>query len=360
VPKLHDLFDTTLLDTHIADRVVTDRDLADSTLGILNYTARAQYENIWDDVTRQCRGLIYDNRNLEVVARPFPKFFNYNTERFPETHPANLPLYDPFVTRKYDGSLGIGYKPNGKWRVATRGSFHSEQAEWATKWLRSRDEISLPDGWTPLFEIVYAQNKIVVDYDWEGLVLIGMVNIETGAEIAPGGLKFIAEANGLRPVEYFDRPVSALLQENKANEEGYVLSWHIGDGAPLRVKVKFEDYCRLHRLVHQTSAVTIWEMLRDRKNLQEILSAVPEPFQLWVQSVAADIRAKKQDIENRSLQAFNAAPAFDHRKYFAEYAKKHGELTPLLFAYYDGKDTRDMVWKMVRPSSAQPFKQEEA
>lgn len=368
MPKLSDLFDLSLMAKHLQDRVITCRvrDEKNDPFGfrILNYTAKAQYDNIWDEVTRQCRGLIYDVRNLEVVARPFQKFFNYNTERFPETHPANLPPYQPFITRKYDGSIGILYKHQGKWRVATRGSFHSEQAEWATKWLQSREELSFPDGWTPLVEIVFSSNKIVVDYDFEGLVLIGMVNNETGSEIAPAGLKFIAEANGLRPVEYFDRPVSGLLEENTANEEGYVLAYHVGDGVPLRCKIKFSDYCSLHRLLHQTSPLTIWEMLRAGKTLHDDIvpsvASSPEPFREWVRSTAARLFYEMNQMAAKAQAAYFNSPPCGTRKAFAEYAKTKGELTPLLFAIIDGKDITDMVWKMVRPVSAQPFKQEES
>ena len=35
---------------------------------------------------------------------------------------------------------------------------------------------------TPLFEIIYPENRIVVKYDFEGLVMIGIVDIQTGYE----------------------------------------------------------------------------------------------------------------------------------------------------------------------------------
>lgn len=360
MPQLSELLDLAALEQHINDRVVTRRVLFDSSLRILNYTARAQYEDIWDNVTRQTRGLIYDDRTGEVVARPFAKFFNFGDSRRSETLPENLPPHQPFVTRKYDGSLGVLYQHEEKWRVATRGSFHSEQAEWATIWLQSKKGVSFPEGWTPLVEIVFAANRIVVDYDFEGLVLIGMVNNETGAEIAPGGLKFIAEANGMRPVEYFDRPVTRLLEENKANEEGYVLAYHVGDGASLRVKVKFEDYCRLHRLVHQTSAITIWEMLRAGQPLGDSLKDTPLTFQTWAYQTAERIQSDYTFLNVEAEMTYRGAPPAPSRKDFAMWAKEKGRLTPLLFSCLDGKDITDSVWKMVRPTSAEPFKQEEA
>jgi hypothetical protein len=40
-----------------------------------NYATRCQWENAWDELTLQCRGLITDTAG-NVISRPFPKFFN--------------------------------------------------------------------------------------------------------------------------------------------------------------------------------------------------------------------------------------------------------------------------------------------
>jgi len=53
-------------------------------LAILNYTERAAYAGVWNEATLQCRGLIYDERDRYVLARPFPKFFNYGQPGAPE------------------------------------------------------------------------------------------------------------------------------------------------------------------------------------------------------------------------------------------------------------------------------------
>jgi len=67
-------------------------------LEIFNYAERVQYEKLWDDVTRQCRGLVMHGD--KVVARPFAKFFN-DTEHAPEEIPWHLSCE---VTEKMDGS----------------------------------------------------------------------------------------------------------------------------------------------------------------------------------------------------------------------------------------------------------------
>jgi len=72
------------LDWAINDGLVACRQCRDAPLAILNYTQRCQFERgAWNDTTRLCRGLIYRIDTEEVVARPFPKFFNYGQQEAP-------------------------------------------------------------------------------------------------------------------------------------------------------------------------------------------------------------------------------------------------------------------------------------
>ena len=89
-------------------------------LSIWNYTPEVQYGQLWDEVTLQCRGLVTDKEG-NVVAYPFKKFFNIEENKHTPTE--NFEVYE-----KMDGSLGILFFYEGKWVVATRGSFTSEQA----------------------------------------------------------------------------------------------------------------------------------------------------------------------------------------------------------------------------------------
>ena len=108
---------------------------------IFNYTQQCQFDKAWDDITKQCRGLILNVKTGEVLARPFPKFFNYG-EHVEKGWP--IPTETPEVYEKLDGSLGILYYLNGKPWIATRGSFTSDQAVWATNWWR-KNVISIED-----------------------------------------------------------------------------------------------------------------------------------------------------------------------------------------------------------------------
>src|SRR5687767_12047572 len=99
-------------------------------LVLFNYTQQAQYAGRWNWFEQQSRGLILNAVTGEIVARPFPKFFNLG-----ERTPAPNATID-YITEKWDGSLGILYRHNGQFKIATRGSFTGEQAVWATDYFQ--------------------------------------------------------------------------------------------------------------------------------------------------------------------------------------------------------------------------------
>jgi RNA ligase len=325
-------------------------------LSILNYTKRAQFTpELWNHVTDKCRGLIVDNDGT-LVARGFEKFWNLNDIHHPETLMENLPATPPVLTRKLDGSLGIGYELDGKWRVATRGAFTSEQAVWASEWMERNTPSVWPAGWTPLFEIVYPDNQIVVRYAYSGLVLLALVKIETGEELEYAELVREGERNGVSVVEMFDRPLAECVAEDVRNEEGYVAAWPRPGTTPLRVKIKYGNYVRLHRLLTMTNAVTVWEMLRDGLDVAELTTDVLDEFRVWIDGLVERFRGAYGAIEHAARAAMEAYTGVkdnvdaEQKKAFALHVlSQHKELAPILFAMIGGKKYDAIVWKMIRP-----------
>jgi len=361
--RVFEYIDYTRLQEQIANGMVKETAHPSLPLRILNYTAKAQFTpELWNDVTDKCRGLIYSTVDEEIIARPFVKFWNYGDLRHPETMPENFPRGLPSITRKFDGSLGILYRYDGKWAVATRGSFTSEQALWATRWLNNQAAFFWPEGYTPLAEIVFPENQIVVKYDWSGLVLLASVRNETGEEATIPELKVWADTNGMRVVDEFDKPLNQCVEEDAENEEGYVVAWHRPGTWPLRVKVKMETYCRLHRLLTGTNPVTVWEMLKDGLDLTTLTVDVPADFVSWINTVEGQLTANYKAIENAALTAMleydgeKVITAPEQRKVFALYATGKQPVTPILFAMLDGKDYGPIIWKMVRPKATDTFK----
>src|SRR3990167_801986 len=102
----------------------------DKSLQILNYTTRCSLERAWDEYTTLTRGLIL-TADGRVHARSFDKFWNLGEAPGPRLE--DLPAEAPVITRKLDGYLGVAYWHEGEVKIASRGSFNSEYALWATR-----------------------------------------------------------------------------------------------------------------------------------------------------------------------------------------------------------------------------------
>lgn len=337
-------------------------------LVIYNYTDQCVWDKAWNSATLECRGLIADQNDGEVHARPFRKFFNYGEGEIP----AELAIGAVEVTDKMDGSLGIGYLLNGLGTVATRGSFASDQAQWATKWLREdynkkRPPFQPPEGWTPLWEIVYPQNRIVLDYGlFEGLVLLGWRNIATGK--LEGPYEFPDHWWGYRTevMPAFSLG-EALTLEPRKNAEGVVVRWqHSG----LQVKIKQEDYILMHGIVTNTTNRRVWEMLSNGLDPLDV-EGVPDEFRAWLEKTTWELQ---REHFNQCVQARIAfAGIWEEclklglytvgdlgqdivdRKEFALRAKEHPR-AKALFMLLDGKDIGPWMWGVLKPQEiVRPF-----
>lgn len=145
-----------------------------------------------------------------------------------------------------DGSLGIlFYSDDSKrWQVSTRGSFTSSQAIWALKWLTTHSILSrCTPGITYLFEIIYPENKIVIDYHGrEELVLLGAYDSD-GVEII--NLKALNLGVAL-PERYKFSCVLEILAVCKGlppNKEGFIV--RLANG--MRCKFKGDAYNQMHK-----------------------------------------------------------------------------------------------------------------
>lgn len=312
----------------------------EANLWIYNYTAKAQYERVWNEITLQCRGLIMDE-NMCVVARPFHKFFNLG-----ESDSQLIPN-EPFeVFEKMDGSLGILYWLNDEAFIATRGSFQSEQAIFASQLLRDSYQHVLPSlnrNKTYLFEIIYPENRIVVDYgDKRDLVLLAIINTQTGKDetLENIGFPMVKKLDGIQDITH----LKALEEENK---EGFVIKFQTG----LRYKVKFEEYVRIHRIITEVSSLSIWAYLSTGQSMNEILEQIPDEFYNWVRAKRAELIAGFEAIEQQCRRDFKV---LNTRKETATYF-----LTCLypgvLFAMLDDKSYDSIIWKMLRPAYERPY-----
>lgn len=348
-PHFSELFSPEALAEAIGDGFVREQFHPTLPYRILNYTEKAQYERVWTPVTRQCRGLIVDAAG-HLVARPYAKFFNYG-----EDLDLDLPLNArTVVTDKLDGSLGILYPTPDGHAIATRGSFTSEQAEHATKIWQARyaGHTEVGEGITWLFEIIYPGNRIVCDYgDMDDLALLGGVHIASGRPIWPGTFAY----NGPKVATFgYVTLADALAAPPRPGAEGFVVRFP--DLDHLMVKIKQEDYVRLHRIVTGLNARVVWEALGEGKSVADICEPIPDELHGWVRDLAnrltgaaVVILATAREEHEHILESL---PDGWTRKDYAEAAVKSPNRAWLFFLL-DGKDPYPKVWQTLRPSGAE-------
>ena len=332
-------------------------------LTILNYSRSAQYENEWNAATLVCRGLIIDDE-WNVVARPFSKFFNLSQHESPTQF-----LSRPFEAfEKMDGSLGIVFRhpETGELRVSTRGSMTSDQALWATEWIQKNDVLDFDDGVTPLVEIIYPENRIVVNYgDSRELVFLDAIDKATGYDADLS----LVEWNGRSARKFGDVESLEELIEGQGplvddgNAEGYVLKFRDGDNTE-RVKVKLEEYVRLHRIVTGIHSRHIWERLAEGRSMDDIIDKVPDEFYDWVRKTQSDLQDSHREIIEENELLFNQVIAdlgdnFEQKDFalkVKDLPNKH-----LLFSRLAGREAQisEAVWKSLRPSAVSPFADKE-
>jgi RNA ligase len=311
------------------------------------YTKQAMFERVWNDVTMNCRGLIYHQATGEVLARPFKKFFNYGEP--------NAPLFkaDDWVTvfDKVDGSLGIAYDtPEGP-AIATKGSFASEQAIHATELLRAKYSLYQVDDYcTDLFEIIYPENRIVLDYgDRDELVYLGSVSIDDGSDYWNGLLITqygIAKNHWLIQGEFED--VIRELDLNRPNAEGVVI---LNDFTGERLKVKQQDYIELHRVMTGLNERQLWEWLSQGKLSNDILKDIPEEMHGWALPILNQLTVRYLSHMGQVVRAWLDSNHMERKEFALSHSDKPNWLKGALFARYDKNFDRaeDIVWKQVKP-----------
>lgn len=408
-----ELFDLDALNEEIGNGFVQTRRHPTLPLTIYTYTRHCQYDRHWTFITRQCRGLVVADDG-EVVAWPFPKFFNVTEHDTGQPYAPPLPN-EPFsIFEKMDGSLGIVFFYDDKWHVASKGSFTSEQAEWANRYLDRRNTAQLNPDFTYLCEIIYPENRIVVRYDGHltGLCLLGAYNRD-GEEVPLHQVQ-----RGWEPVGYLVKqwvahdqiPLSSLLTMAASNtnlngteatgtdEEGWVIRY---EPSGIRAKIKFGEYMRLHKVLTGVNARDIWKAYgADRFHdiptktlavtigvspdeaarlaaipggaMRPLLENVPDEFDEWARKTMADLDAEYHAVTQDIADLYEIAmaktrdedPGYgDNRR--AVFARHVQDITadPVkragMFRKYGRQDIGPLVWKSLRPDAIDPFRNDE-
>lgn len=351
----------------VDEKLLTMQKHPNHNLLIWNYTQKCQFnkEN-WNDITMMCRGLI-TTPDGTVVSRPFKKFFNMSEHIEESSKLEEIDWNLGFeVTKKMDGSLGISYKTDDGWSIATRGSFTSDQAQKGTAILKELNEETLDENYTYLFEIIYPTNRIVVNYgDQEKLVLLAIVNTKTGEELERELVETAADKLGCECVKSIKLEPHQVLSytedyEHESNDEGIVVRFDDG----LRVKVKLLEYVRLHKILTGINKRHIWERLMHDRGFDDVLEVVPDEFMQWVRQTIHDLSLAFDMVKTASEELFDTAkmelgPNAGRKDFAMKFTdKNHVKYSAILFKMLDGKPYDKTIWRMLKPEATEPFHQD--
>jgi RNA ligase len=292
-----------------------------------------------------------------VVARPFKKFFNFEDVYHKVDISDKKSSYEIFD--KLDGSLGMLFNYKGEWVFSSRGSFDSEQSKEGFRFLKNYDYKSLDTDYTYMFEIIYPNNRIVIDYGGEeDIILLGAIHTESGEEMTYN--KIVNNSAGFNVVNKNNDLVGMTLSELKDldidDKEGYVVK--IGD---VRVKVKFKNYFQRHSIITDVSSYDIWENILSNRSVSDMVKEIdiPDEFYDWMQKVEDNILMECDNIVSLHQDIYDKIKGIDDRKDFAEAVLriKNPQINKgYLFSLRDGVDIRNKVLKTIKPEYELPFK----
>jgi len=212
------------------------------------------------------------------------------------------------------------------------------------------------------------QNRIVVNYgDREELVLLACIDTKTGEETDISEIDWSHKATKY-DFNSFDEIVSSKENFDDGNTEGFVIRFESG----LRIKVKLDEYVRLHRLLTGLTKRAIWELMRDGDDIEKLYETAPDEVYEWVEETMSFIDRSYYGIELMSEMVFERIKeeVSDEdgeftRKEFALFTQDTPltkinlfvdepytfsvDVTPIMFRMLDDREYSSLIWKLIKP-----------
>lgn len=287
---------------------------------------------------RECRGLILNSQTHDLVARSFPRFFNWGEVRDEMEH---FDFSNFCVQDKEDGSLVILYYYDGQWRANTRGSFAIDKfsglnmtwTEGICKALgiASLNEIpsTVDTKLTYIFEFCSPWNKVVRRYPQPVMFLI--TAFEGEREISFQEVDNLKSPLWTHVGRHDFRSLSDIqtyLRDRESADptyEGVV----IRDSANRRWKLKNPSYLALHALKGESDS-----LFHPKYLLQFILSGEDDELLTYFGEVSEEyykLKSKVLEMYIELLEFWADHKDIECQKEFATKAAKQ-RFSGLLFA----------------------------
>ena len=316
-------------------------------VSVFNYRL-AQYKDFANPIPDKPELKGYEMRGLTFVFNEDGSLFNryvllekfFNLNQVPDSLYSVVKNYKiKFVNNKEDGSIASFIKlPNGKVIGKSKMGFDNDQADGINRVYKTNKEVkslvdwSLDNNIVPVFEYVAPNNRIVLRYPSEELILLRLRDNVTGKHI---DIRDHLDKVGSIRVSPFEDEIKDLdqlieLTATQVDKEGSIVTCEDEMGRDFFFKIKTPWYMSLHGLLTDDlyrEHIIIGYILDDK--IDDILGQIPEDEK------EAHIRINKIiDIVKKSISDKVSEIEKDYRQYVSmniskkDYAINHRKNNP--------------------------------
>ncbi len=294
---------------------------------LIRYSMDEMHESMWtnpESIYRECRSIVIDVVNEQLVIAPFRKFFNLNEVEENKLENVLNEIKNAKsieITDKLDGSMqnaryyngeiyisgSMAIDRNSSWRLEDG---YSKLTEYHKKMI-----IDNPN-FTFIFEYISIKDAHVVNYlpEQEDMYLIGMRNVLTGRQLSYNEVQQYASMYKVPMTKIENRSFEEIMQDVKrlksSEKEGWVLNI---DGH--MIKIKCDDYVNLHRALSKFSSVNaIIKSIADGM-YDDLISKVPYNYKQRINCVARLIYDYMKNMNQKIEAYYSIAPKEDKKVY---------------------------------------------
>lgn len=320
------------------------------------YNEFCQYSQLWNQITRQARGIVF-SEDGELLQRCVPKFFNMGEREGVADYQTMLDesiKANPTIEEKLDGCLIKVSRIGDKLLITSKCSFDNEFVDTAKELISKQYSVyDFDGGKTYHFELLTEQTltATVIDYGKQPrLVLWSIVDNRTGVESNVYKLSDRFEV----PKQYDSKLIDNVDSLNDDGEihEGIVLVFGAGQ---VRLKLKTAKYLKLFRTKNNLSNLTVWEALSNGEKLTH--KDVPEEFWSWLDSTKDSLHSQFAQKKNNAFKWAYKTRNLSNKS-IALSPEIPQKVKPFIFIFRKGNENtlNKSIWRTLKPterSSAQ-------
>jgi RNA ligase len=310
-------------------------------------------------IRRECRGLVFD-ANGRVIARRFHKFFNVSERDETRAELVDL-TQEHVILEKLDGSMITSLPLDGEIQWATKMGIN-DISRGAGRFAEANSgyvefaRFLAGENFTPIFEWCSRQQRIVIDYPVDRLVLTAVRHNFTGEYMSYEDLVKYGSQYNVEVVQALSgsaKSMTELMEQTCVlkDAEGYIIRFHNGH----MLKLKAAEYLLMHKT-------------KDNLNLEKNVLAmlVDEKVDDLKAFMLAEDRVRVEEFETAFWAGLNetileyerfytervVARNLDKKRFALEMLPDLKKTDPfinnMVFGQFEGRDVRAMVLDLVR------------